>query len=41
MSAFTISQKLNIASSTTSESATRGRQIVEPQDLRLLDEDIE
>jgi len=41
MSAVGISKKLNIASSTASESATRGRQIVEKQGLRLLDEDIE
>jgi hypothetical protein len=41
MSAVGISKKLNIASSTASESATRGRQIVEEQRLRLLDENIE
>jgi hypothetical protein len=41
MSAVEISKKLNIASSTASESATRGRQIVEKQGLKLLDEDIE
>ncbi len=41
MSAVGISKKLNIASSTASESATRGRQIVERQGLKLLDEDIE
>jgi hypothetical protein len=34
-------QKLNIASSTANESVARGRQIVEEQGLRLLDEDIE
>jgi putative transposase len=41
MSAVGISKKLNIASSTASESVTRGRQIVEKQGLKLLDEDIE
>jgi hypothetical protein len=41
MSAVGISQKLNIPSSTASESVTRGRQIVEEQGLKLLDEDIE
>jgi REP element-mobilizing transposase RayT len=41
MSAVGISKKLNIASSTSSESVTRGRQIVEKQGLKLLDEDIE
>jgi REP-associated tyrosine transposase len=41
MSAVGISKRLNIASSTASESATRGRQIVEEQGLKLLDEDIE
>ena len=41
MSAVGISKKLNIASSTASESATRGRQIVEKQGLKLLDEDNE
>jgi REP element-mobilizing transposase RayT len=40
MSAVEISKKLNIASSTASESATRGRQIVEERGLKLLDEDI-
>ena len=40
MSAVEISKKLNIASSTASESATRGRQIVEKQGLKLLDKDI-
>jgi REP element-mobilizing transposase RayT len=40
MSAVGISKKLNIASSTASESATRGRQIVEERGLKLLDEDI-
>ena len=32
---------LNIASSTASESAVRGRQIVEGQGLKLLGEDLE
>jgi hypothetical protein len=41
MSAVGIAKKLNIASSTASESATRGRQIVEEQRLKLLDEAIE
>ena len=41
MSAVGISEKLNIASSTASESVTRGRQIVEKQGLKLLNEDIE
>jgi hypothetical protein len=41
LSAVGISKKLNIASSTASESATRGRQIVEEQGLKLLDKDIE
>jgi hypothetical protein len=41
MSAVGISQKLKIASSTASESIARGRQIVEEQRLRLLDENIE
>ena len=41
MSAVEISKKLNIASSTASESVMRGRQIVEEQELKLLDEDIE
>jgi hypothetical protein len=41
MSAVEISKKLNIASSTAGESATRGRQIVEKQWLKLLDKDIE
>jgi hypothetical protein len=41
MSAAEISKKLDIASSTASESATRGRQIVEKQKLKRLDEDIE
>lgn len=40
MSAVGISKKLNIASSTASESAARGRRIVEAQGLKLLDEDI-
>jgi len=41
MRAVGISKKLNIASSTASESVTRGRQIVEEQGLKLLDEEIE
>ena len=41
MSAIGISKKLNIASSTASESVARGRQIVEQQGLKLLDENIE
>jgi hypothetical protein len=41
MSAVGISKKLNIASSTASESVTRGRQIVEEQGLKLLDEVVE
>ena len=41
MSAVEISKNLNIAPSTASESAKRGRQIVEKQGLKLLDEDIE
>ena len=41
MSAVGISKRLNIASSTASESAMRGRQIVEEQGLKLLDEVIE
>jgi putative transposase len=41
MSAVGISKKLNIASSTASESVTRGRQIVEEQGLKILDEGIE
>ena len=41
MSAVEISKKLKIASSTASESAMRGRQIVEDQGLKLLDEDVE
>ena len=40
MSAVEISKKLKIAPSTASESATRGRQIVEKQGLKLLDDDI-
>jgi REP element-mobilizing transposase RayT len=40
MSAVEISKKLNIASSTASESVARGRQIVEEQRLKLLDEDL-
>jgi hypothetical protein len=39
MSAVSISKKLNIASSTGSESAVRGRQIVEEHELKLLEED--
>ena len=34
-----ISKKLNIASSTASESVARGQQIVEEQELELLDEE--
>ena len=41
MSAVEISKKLNIAPSTAGESMKRGRQIVEEQELKLLDEDIE
>jgi hypothetical protein len=40
MSAVVISKKLNIASSTASESAMRGRQIVEKHGFKLLEEDI-
>ena len=40
MSAVGISKKLNIAPSTASESVSRGRQIVEDQGLKLLEEDI-
>jgi hypothetical protein len=39
MSAVSISRKLNIASPTASESAIRGRQIVEEQGLKLWEED--
>ena len=39
MSAVGISKKLNIASSTASESAMRGRQIVEEHEWKLLEED--
>ena len=39
MSAVSISKKLNIASTTASESAMRGRQIVEEFGWKLLDED--
>ena len=39
MSAVSISEKLNIASSTASESAMRGRQIVEEQAWKLMEED--
>ena len=41
MSAVGISKKQNIASSAVSESVTVGRQIVEKQGLKLLDEEIE
>ena len=41
MSAVGIAKKLNIVSSTASESVTRGRQIVEEQGLKFLDEDFE
>jgi len=41
MSAVSVSEKLNIAFSTASESATRDRPIVEKQGLTRLDEDIE
>jgi REP-associated tyrosine transposase len=41
MSAVGISKKLNIASSTASESVRRGRRIVEEQGLKLLDEHFE
>jgi hypothetical protein len=37
--AVSISKKLNIASSTASESAMRGRQIVEEHGLKFLEED--
>jgi len=40
MSAVGLSKKLNIASSTAIEWFTRGRQIVEEQGLKLLDEKI-
>jgi putative transposase len=40
MSAVGISKKLNIAPSTASELVSRGRQIVEDQGLKLLEEDI-
>jgi putative transposase len=39
MSAVSISKKLNIASSTASESAMKGRQIVEEHGWKLLEED--
>ena len=39
--AVEISKKLNIASATASESVVKGRQIVEEQGLKLLDEDLE
>jgi hypothetical protein len=38
MSAVSISKRLNIASSTASESAIRGRQIVEDYRWKLLEE---
>jgi hypothetical protein len=41
MSAVEVSKKLNIAFSPASESVTKGRQIVEKQGLKLLDEDLE
>jgi hypothetical protein len=41
LSAVEISKKLNIASSPASESAVRGRQIIEGQGLKLLGEDFE
>jgi hypothetical protein len=41
LSAVEISKKLNIASSTASESVARGRQIAVEQGLKLLDEDLE
>jgi len=40
-SAVGISRKLNIAFSTACESVTKGRQIVEKQGLKILDEDVE
>jgi hypothetical protein len=40
LSAVKIAKKLNIASSTASESVARGRQIAEEQGLKLLDEDL-
>jgi hypothetical protein len=40
MNAIGMSKKRDIASSTTSESVTRGRQIVEAHALTLLAEDI-
>jgi hypothetical protein len=40
LSAVEISKKLNIASSTATESVVRGRQIVEEQGLTLLNEGI-
>ncbi|CAB1057821.1 hypothetical protein D1BOALGB6SA_2576, partial [Olavius sp. associated proteobacterium Delta 1] len=39
ISAVSISKKLNIASSTASESAMKGRQIVEEHALKLMEED--
>jgi putative transposase len=41
VSAVDISKKLNISFSTAGESATRGRQIVEKHELKLVVEDIE
>jgi len=41
MSAVGISKRLNIASSTASESVARGRQIVEEKRLKLLNEENE
>ena len=41
MSAVSISKKLNIASSTASESAMRGRQIVKELGWKHLNEEIE
>jgi hypothetical protein len=37
MSAVSISKKLHIASSTAGECVTKGRQIVEKHELKLLD----
>jgi hypothetical protein len=39
MSAVSIAKKLNIASSTASESAMKGRQIVEDNGWKLLEDD--
>jgi hypothetical protein len=41
MSGVEISKRLNSGSSMASESVTRGRQIVERQGLKLVDENIE